>query len=357
MRKKVKLILIFSILFTKLIGQQVSVDYVNSIDSRSNLRTWDVLSYVITNNINKDLKSIISIQIVDNETGENVTLQSQPFNLKFGITYSQSLNGQANFYYVSSRSVSFAKILKPDFYFPSGQYDICISILNDEAINLTKACGNFEVLKNLDILLISPFDGEHIESTTPTFLWTMASINGQRTTYNVKWAESRDRIDATRAFAELPIFYASMNNRDNLLNYLSSFKKFDKSNYYYWQVEAVQNGKIVAVSDVWEFYFDLSIRKSNDFAYYDIDKSPNNKIYLLYSETGSFSFIFTNKYKQEEILYTITNQSNRDEVQGSFVLSQGRHKYDIDVSKLESNLYEIKFTGKSLDTKIRFNKI
>jgi len=265
--------------FGKIEAQIAEIDLFNRQYSNVQVSSNDVVNFSVNSFQNSDFKGFIQLEIIDNNNNIKSIQKTGLVPIQPGITSSAKLLSQSKLQTTFSQ-VGFEHAHTPQFYYPYGEYNICISLFNQENGEIDKKCLTISVENIFELLLIYPFNAESIQSPTPTFTWTPLINQNGNLSYAIKWVESENsKIDFTSFRNEVPFWVANF-VRNNIYAYNIADPKFSRSKFYFWQVEAFKGNKKVAESEIWQFHYDQNkIRSSQNIWYVDVDNYDSKDTY------------------------------------------------------------------------------
>lgn len=203
-----------------------------------------------------------------------------------------------------------------------GFYQICIQLVDyqnpigplGQPNILGNICYEFEIQVTTPLLLVSPFDGNKLDTPLPLFTWTVVSPNFGAAYYQLEIVEIFGVQSPFQAFQANPIYFQEKNLLANVLLYPISARPFDPCRKYAWRVNYVQNnGNVVSTSEIWTFKTscgkEQEIPEKKKKKRSEEDASiPKTYLTLKLREEGDFypiydkklRFIFDNFYEQRD---------------------------------------------------------
>lgn len=151
--------------------------------------------------------------------------------------------------------------------FPSGSYQICVSVYEDATNTfLASDCMNRTLENITPPMLIYPAHQSLVDNKIPIFSWVPSTTNNFRNfSYTLKIVEIIPGQSAYDAFASNPLFYDRNNIPVNVYQYPVSARAFNNKTSYAWKVEVVDNNSVISSSDIYKFSYtdksDTSSRK------------------------------------------------------------------------------------------------
>lgn len=108
-------------------------------------------------------------------------------------------------------------------------------------------------------------------------------------------------------------------------------KKFDPTKYYYWQVEAIQNGVILGVSETWEFLFAKQMNVINLNEYLILTDAINQK----YRFNGDTCYLeLNNRYSPTVLNYSIIDGDGRESPKKTIALKAGLNRMKLSINNM-----------------------
>lgn len=255
--KKISILLLFVLYaFVMPIYSQVDLNLIMPNPTPSEIYEWQkdptIIQVIVTNrSSNEYLNASFGFRIT-NENGtviaeSNYRRTSKRFTIS-PMPQVTVLNGPQ---LIDVNSISYNSKLKSLLLsansIPEGYYDICISIYDQNGVNITNGeeyCTSFSVLTPEPPILISPVDDEVINSPFPNFLWSpVTSYNAARNqiTYKLKICPIYEGQSPRTAIDMNPVLLEKSNILTSSYKYLPSDMPFDyykNVNQYVWVVQA-----------------------------------------------------------------------------------------------------------------------
>ncbi len=326
-------------------------------------RLSNLLNFQINHAGPGELPVYIQISLEEQTSGLVSTLRSEQVQLNRGINNGIRLVGinGSNLNLVFART-SFERILDISFNFPNGKYNYCVEVRGEENQIIAKACSAFEQIKPESFFLIYPFDQEEIEDELVNFNWTpYPTANTGDLTYSIRWIETDQRINNTKDFFTTNEFFHMDDVSNNVLIYRPTFPKFDRSKFYYWQVEARDGLRRLARSEIWEFSFKGEKIDLSSKTYVRLDQSSMDHIH--YFKGDFLNFVWENKYAPSDFNFEIQNEKGEHidllVADGSTKLINGENYFSLMVGDdiVSQRPYLLSVRGKNKVFKIKFLKV
>jgi len=265
--------------FGKIEAQIAEIDLFTRQYSNVQVSSNDVVNFSVNSFQNSEFKGFIQLEIIDNNNNVKSIQKSGFVQIQPGITSSIKLLSQSKLQTTFSQ-VGFENAHNAQFYYPYGEYNVCISLFNQENGELDKKCLTISVENIFELLLIYPFNAEPLQSPNPTFTWTPLINQKGNLSYVIKWVESESSKIDMASFRNAVPFWTANFVRNNIYNYNMADPKFAKNKFYFWQVEAFIDNKKIAESEIWQFHFDKNTRNTTENTWYvDVDNYDSKSTY------------------------------------------------------------------------------
>ncbi len=255
--KKISILLLFVLYaFVTPVYSQVDLNLIMRNPTPSEIYEWQkdptIIQIIATNHSTSEyLNASFGFRI----TNENGTIIAESDYKRTSRRFTISpmpqvtvLNGQQLIDVNSIRyNSSLKNLLLSANSIPEGYYDICISIYDQNGINITNGeeyCTSFSVLIPEPPVLLSPIDDEVINSPFPNFLWSpVTSYNAARNqiTYKLKICPVYEGQSPRTAIDMNPVLLEKSNILTSSYMYLPSDMPFDyykNVNQYVWLIQA-----------------------------------------------------------------------------------------------------------------------
>lgn len=255
--KKISILLLFVIYaFVAPIYSQVDINLIMRNPTPSDIYEWQkdptIIQIIVTNHSsNEYLNASFGFRI----TNENGTVLAESDYKRTSKRFTISpmpqvtvLNGPQ---LIDVNSISYNSSLKTLLLsansLPEGYYDICLSVYDQNGINITNGeeyCTSFSVLIPEPPVLLSPIDDEVINTPFPNFLWSpVTSYNAARNqiNYKLKICPVYEGQSPRTAMDMNPVLIEKSNILTSSYMYLPSDMPFDyykNVNQYVWLIQA-----------------------------------------------------------------------------------------------------------------------
>lgn len=275
-------------------------------------------------------------------------LMAAPVSLKPGINvYSQSNFSVTSQTYSSS---SEAKFLKTFRKLTSGTYHYCIQIsdqgggfnenLNDEYCDQVVAEDQFA------LNLVSPFDGDEIETLNPLLVWNHSDPFNKLKPYEfykILLTEKNPQQTNESAIRTNEVIFSLVDLTNHSINYPINAAKLEYGKSYVWKVLKVSSNSTVAETDVWSFKIKNKDEISNT-KYALLSKSPTASTYQVNGEKFFFRFdeaynysgdLKINLFDENRKLIEVSAKNDLDDSDLVNIVSTGYNSFELDLVKLK----------------------
>lgn len=182
--------------------------------------------------------------------------------------------------------------------FPPGIYNIVYTLYgkaaDGEFMPLTEDASQATVEALWPPMLLSPPDGDSIDTQYPLLTWTPAfsSAYGGQITYTLNLVELAFGQNAYQAIVSNPVYFTQSNIIATLLPYPPSAQLLDTTKIYAWQVHADVQGASLGSSEVWTFTWRKPKKQTQKVStYYAILKpKPETSIFLATEDLLRFTY-------------------------------------------------------------------
>lgn len=360
-----KYLWIIAVLSCSLSGfsQGVDVQLNAPLFENTNIKLNDLLQFHVNSAEDNIISSTIEIDIAS-EDGQVVLLRTGVFRLNQGLSIGQTLVGfNANRMNLVTARRGFKSVQSNDFIFPIGKYSYCVTLKDIEGKVLERACHAFESSTTLSFFLVYPYDEQVLKEDRPVFTWTpLIGGNNQNIKYRIRWSENKEEINNPNQFYAQKAFLNLKDIDENLLPYGLEYPAFDQSKSYYWQVEAYDNNKVIARSDVWSFNFAAQKAASPEISsYLVIDHHQNEYTHVFTSDT--LAFYWEVPYDVSTIEYQVMDRNNTQMLTQAnrpveIVSNKGNYCYIVLNNAIQKNkTYSLVLKGLRKNYKIRLKRV
>ncbi len=329
--------------------------------------------------ISGDIQSIrIEAELINSEDSETlIKTESQVIPVKKGIN---SINPTDNFFELQRFGVSdISNYVRTQRKLPSGMFEYCNRIYTVDGEYFEKEyCKDFFEVVNEFLRLVSPSDGDTIDTSLPILNWTTSAIQEMKLgtkDYRLLLSEKGEDESAEYALNVNPSIFLENKMKVMSIPYPLSAPKLLPNMSYAWRVEALVDNEVVDETETWFFVIRGEVEeKSLKYAvlrerlggstYEVID----GKIFFAFDETYSGSTEFPRceiisdlgEVVQNPLEFDSDINPNSDMVAENQVLGtvQGTNKYLLDITKsaLKPGIYTLEvwnFKGELKKLKFR----
>lgn len=214
---------------------------------------WNI---VLVNAGSSDVQVQVNLVLLDAQTNQPViTATSAPVTLSKGARQLQSRDLSPVQY---AYSIPAARVdMDPNGMLPAGRYQACYTVVNVQKSNLTlvENCITVNVDPLSPPLLNTPANEDKLMTSYPQFTWLPPTPIGlfNDLSYAIVVVEvlsGQGKADAVQQ--NIPL-NASVYTKNMFWNYPASARALDTGRLYAWRVVALNNGKAVALSEIWTF--------------------------------------------------------------------------------------------------------
>ena len=217
---------------------------------------------------------------------------------------------------------------------PVGEYRACVNFRksNDAALPF-EFCFEFSISTSALFSLISPFNTEIIETTSPTLTWT--PLIEESLEYRIYLAPRNNRLSLKENMLKEILLLNGERVMIPMLFYPPFAAQLERGGEYVWCVKAFRGSEQVATSQIWVFKISPAPKpNSNTDCYRIISPGINSGFYIA---DHKLKFAYDNRSNQDAIVCYISpvSGSERKSIPISIDLSPGINKIDIDITKLK----------------------
>ncbi len=212
---------------------------------------------VLVNSGNSTVLARVSLVLLDvqNNNQPVLTATSAPVSIANGARQLQARDlGPIQYAY----SIPASRIdMDPNGMLPAGRYQACYTVVNSQKGNITlvENCIQVNVDPLSPPLLNTPANEDKVITPYPQFTWLPPTPIGL---FNdlayamivVEVLPGQGKADAIQQ--NIPVNNAVF-TKDLFWNYPASGRALDTARLYAWRIVALNNGKAVAMSDIWTF--------------------------------------------------------------------------------------------------------
>ncbi len=310
-----------------------NLEIIPNMDELSALQvtTNDCYNFHIFSGQEKDINAYIRLSVFNNQNKTEAVLRTDFITIKKGILQANQILAKNPFRKEYTTS-AFSNIINRSFLFPVGRYELCYELIHQENGVLDRRCLDIEVLNIYDLLLIYPYNEEAIVEKMPTFIWTPVMLSQGNIRYRIKWLESEKQELPSKSTFDNRLFHSVSMLSNNIYSYGATDPKLDKSKYYFWQVEAYVDNRLIVESEIWRFHFNQSRNvEQNSSNLIVVENWKANHIHIIEDEV--LGLIFSNYRDNKHVKYNIVNNRNQIILTEKDV-GMGRMKHGVNVIEL-----------------------
>lgn len=235
---------LFLIFLTMEVNAQENFTVVFNMPPPGTLNLSDLYNVTVTNNSGSDLSGYLVGTAKEDKDGMIAKGTTVAMMFKKGVNNIKikDLPKTPDVEYLAS-DPKYKKSLIMQGTFPSGTYEICVKVIS--AVNneeLGSDCINQEVLETGLLSLMSPADGENIDSKVPvTFTWSSGG-KMQEGGFTLRICEVMNNQTPEIAMKSNKAFFEQEGLRSSTFTYPNSGKGFEEGKTYAWKVSSVNTG-------------------------------------------------------------------------------------------------------------------
>jgi hypothetical protein len=191
-----------------------------------------------------------------------------------------------------------------------------------------------------NIALITPDDGDSIETKNPLLTWSYmgTTVSGdQRNYYRLLMVELDDNQSAEAGIIMNQPILSMERIPGTQLFYPYDAPELKEGIWYAWQVQKIADQVIVDKSEAWKFILPLTIEQEQ---YYKMKFKNDGVIYI--AEDGKIRFEFVEAYQEDALSYYLYNA--KQELMNVRVTAQTENEADestVPLKRYGANYYEI----------------
>lgn len=309
------------------------------------------LSQITISNSSTEGQVVIEGKLTNSSNEVLLVTKSEPVQLGAGITVLGSHNLKfSQFNFTSSPQGDYIQNLHR---LPSGAYNYCVQVIPLSGIEEgDEYCQSIDASMDEQLFLITPYDGEQINSPTPVLIWSHTepfNILAQGEFFRMKVVEQNQGQEAAEAIVvNTPIYIANYLEKHQV-QYPFDAEHLTSGSKYAWQVEKVSNGNIIATTEVWSFHLADKIDKES-MMYVELKRKLDGSIYI--PQDDRIYFRYDERYKSTSLKCSIYSDS-REEVKPEIsseqkggsanAKSSGYNSYELDLKpyKLKKGYYTL----------------
>ena len=171
--------------------------------------------------------------------------------LSAGLVSLRSLSYQLN-YRSTYLDKTFEGIVSEKGYFPSGEYEVCVQVIELREKTQVNKCQRFNVRSLANLHLVTPSNTSTVLDIAPLFTW-LYSGQTSRTQYCIKVFDIGLGQTAEQAVLSNRPLYEACDVRQAVVQYPVQAPKLDNCKQYAWKVDVLENDALQLGSEVWTF--------------------------------------------------------------------------------------------------------
>lgn len=229
----------------------------------------------------------ISLRIYDEQGNLEVKSNSSPFAFSYLPLYvnKTNLGPLPAFQTLYYNSTMLQSVIQSGGYFPAGTYNIQFVLFgrptDGEFTELNDYTYQVVIEAMWPPMLLTPYDGDTIDTHYPLLTWTPAYISGsQQILYELYLTEMNENQTPYMAITSNPSLFNQKDMPGTVLPYPPSAAGLEINQWYAWQVVATVNGQPVGYSQVWSFIIGTSQQSTFDVEpYTELFFTPTSFVY------------------------------------------------------------------------------
>lgn len=285
----------------------------------------------------------VSLRIFDGQSQLKVKSNTATLNLPAGTHYYNLGNISDLQPFVTSYYDGgfLQQVISTGGVFPAGTYNMVYTLYGKAAD------GEFEPLFEDNYqavveamwppMLLSPLDGDTIETQYPVLTWTPAFSSSYfgLITYTLTLKEVFPGQNKFQAFQSNPVYFSENNIPVTMLNYPGGAQALDTGHTYVWQVQAEGSGSDMGSSEIWEFSIGEpepepidSVRK----VYFEITRTVSSHYVVIRDGVLRIKFEERHYDIDEKLMYKIFDSNRQlvaDQTQLTKYSQQGNNLFSI----------------------------
>jgi hypothetical protein len=335
-------ITILIVALVQYLGAQVSV-------SSASLQSFNVTPITVCQavlmNSGGETSVKIKAQVFNSAGQELLTVTTAPIVVRTGMNSLQPSQIQtASVVYGSNAQAGY---VQTQHQLPSGVFRHCITVFAGGGEPQDEYCQELESSATSFLNLVSPFDGDTLDASTPVLNWTHSesfSLLAPGESFVIVIAKmSKDQDAEAAVTANIP-HYQMRNVLRHDIQYPADAPALKVGETYAWQVQKFAAGGqgVIAKSEAWKF----TIREEKvvpDQKYAVLKRKPdagyyfaaNDKIFFRFDEpyAGAKLKCRILNEKQEELLPVMENEENREKgAETENLKTTGYNRFEMDLS-------------------------
>ncbi|MCW3104308.1 MAG: hypothetical protein JWO09_2748 [Bacteroidetes bacterium] len=359
-KSRLVIVLAFMIFLQERINAQVAI--VSMQLMAYNVTPDNMLSASIMNNgAEQQVQLVSKLYSFNNEV--ILSVRSAPFMLRNGLNSAYDVARRAASVEYSNGNQ--AQYIKATSSLPSGNFRICTDlILMSSPEPADQYCDEVVSDYNQYLYLVSPNDGDTVNSLTPLLMWTHSepfSVLGQGESFRIVVSEMQAGQGPENAVTvNTPVMSQNYLTGHNI-QYPYDAKELTPGKKYAWQIQKMANGVIINKTEAWEFV----VRKKpeeKDIKYVALRPVVDGSIYTAVNGKVYFRFIEEYQAKGEMKAYIISDKGKElpvpvandqeDKKHSTSIKNNGDNRFvlDLELSGLKPGYYRLEIKNAKRET-------
>lgn len=361
MRKRNYITALFICALCASVAAQISV-------SSASLQSFNITPITICQSVlvnpGSEANVTLKAQLFNTAGQELLSVTTQPILVRTGINSLQP--GQIQTASVVYGSNAQAGYVQSQHQLPSGIFRHCITVFGPGGEPQDEFCQEIESSATSFLNLVSPFDGDTLDTPTPILNWTHSesfSLLAPGESFSIVLVKmNTDQNPEAAVLANVP-YYTINNVLRHDLQYPFDAPALKAGETYAWQVQkyAAAGQGVIAKSEAWKFTVRTEkivpdqkyavLKRKPDAGYYF---AANDKIFFRFDEpyAGTKLACRILDEKQHEILPVMENEEKSENGSESGNLkSTGYNRYEMDLSvyRLKTGYYYLEVVNEKKD--------
>lgn len=205
-----------------------------------------------------------------------------------------------------------APFLRANHILPDGSYTYCVELL---PVSMTEwgddYCEDIISEFNTFLTLVSPFEGDTIDTPNPLLVWThngSFGTAGGEEYYRMILVELKEGQNADNGIIANPPLFHKNRLRTHQDMYPFDAKSLQPGQRYGWQVQKVSNGRVTQTSEAWDFVL-REPEEKEDIKYISLKKKPDATVIPVYEK---LYFRFDEPYQGQKITCRVFDNKNEE---------------------------------------------
>ncbi|TAH42093.1 MAG: hypothetical protein EYC69_06525 [Bacteroidetes bacterium] len=204
-----------------------------------------------------------------------------------------------------------ADYIRANQVLPSGTYSVCYSVFDVYGEGLSSNCFDISSEINSNLILVSPFNNEIVETAFPVLSWFHSEpfdVLDEGEYYRMIVCEILEDESPGSAIADENPVFVKENLYDHQVPYPIDAISLKEGSRYAWEVQKVNRNNIIQRTDPWVFQL-KSHENQKDIKYAVLSKQVDGGYYTV--RNNRLYFRFDDYYSGEKLNCTIYDKTNK----------------------------------------------